>query len=60
MTEPTWHPVRVPPLRRDLDRQSREYRRALARIARTGWFAVAATLGFLVGTLAAMQPENFV
>ncbi len=59
MPEPTWHPVRVPPLRRDLDRIGREYRSALARVRRTGWYLTAALFGFAAGTLVALQPENF-
>ena len=60
MTEPNWHRTKVPPLRADLDRQSREYRQSLARVGRTGWFTLAALLGFAIGALAALQPENFI
>lgn len=59
MTEPTWTPVRVPPLRRDLDRQSREYRQSLARVGRTGWFMLSALLGFAAGAFAALPSETW-
>lgn len=54
MAEPTWFPVRVPPLQRDLDRYSRNYRRTVARLARGGWFMLFATLGLVSGVVLAL------
>lgn len=54
---PSWEPVRVPPLRSDIERRSRAYRRSLRRVQRTGWFALASLLGFAAGAFAALPPQ---
>lgn len=54
-----WAPTSVPPLRADIDRHRREYRRSLRRIERTGWVAVSALLGFVGGAFAALPPGTF-
>lgn len=53
MINPTtgWHRTEVPPLRADIGRRRRDYRRRLAQIERTGWVTVAALLGFAAGAL---------
>ena len=53
MVTSTWHRTKVPPLRADIDRRLREFRRAEARAERFGLFTLAALLGTAFGTLAA-------
>lgn len=59
MSDWFWEPVQVPPLRADIARRRREYRRHLAKIERTGWIAVSALVGFAAGAFAALPPQTF-
>ena len=60
MSEPTWVPTGAPPLRSDIDRRLRALRRAERSLRRVLGFCAVGLLGVAVGTLAAIQPENFV
>lgn len=59
MNEWFWEPVRVPPLRADIERHRRAYRRHLRRVERTGWVVLSALLGFTAGALVALPPMTW-
>jgi len=50
----TWPPTKVPPLRSDIDRRRRLYRRHLAKIERNGWVTLSGLVGFAVGAITAI------
>lgn len=56
MNEWFWEPVRVPPLRADIDRRLRSFRRTQRRAERGARFALVALLGFTGGALTALSP----
>jgi hypothetical protein len=55
-TTPTfaWARTNVPPLRADIERRRREYRRVLARVERNGWLTLSALLGASLGAITAL------
>lgn len=59
MSEWFWAPVAPPPLRSDIERRMRAYRRSLRRVERTGWMALSALLGFTAGALATLPTSTF-
>lgn len=54
-----WEPVKPPPLRSDIERRMRAYRRSLRRVERTGWVTLSALLGFTAGALVALPPVTW-
>lgn len=60
MNEWFWEPVSVPPLRADIDRRLRAFRRTQRRAERGARFAMVALLGFTAGALAALPPVPWV
>lgn len=49
-----WARTNVPPLRTDIDRRRRQYRRVLARVERNGWITLSALLGVTAGAIVAL------
>lgn len=59
MSEWFWQPVQPPPLRVDIDRRLRAFRRSQRRAERGAKFALASLLGLMVGAFAALPPSTF-